>query len=274
MASDSLQPVPLLVTSDVTLGARWTSLRSQAEHGSREWLWKNPDQRLVWERMMVGPQSPFVDAGGGEECFPCVREPWDHGLVWNRPWSRSGDIDTVEAEGYQLRRRMAHVDGEVVVDYEASAVTASEALHATHLLLDLSHDARLVPGEHVDPVFVDERPDDEIASMGSIERFVETLGTGRRSAVCYVLPSCRRLRIYDRSDVLEMELDGAAELPLSFIVWRNLSGWPSGDPYRSIGIEPSLGAGVSIPSTRPDGSVLLRAKPTTWQLRLRAFSSC
>jgi hypothetical protein len=37
----------------------------------------------------------------------------------------------------------------------------------------------------------------------------------------------------------------------SLLVWRNLRGWPADAPYRSIGIEPTMGLAAELGSADP-----------------------
>lgn len=269
---EDARQVPLTLTTDLNLGGRWVSLISNGSGGlRREWLWKNPDTATAAARRRVGPQSAFVDAGGGEECYPSVRAPYDHGLIWNRSWERLSDGEVAEAEGYRLHRHIAHSPDGLTVEYAASADTFRPAIHATHLLLDLSPDTTLHPASPTNPTFIDQRPRAEIEELGGEQAFVRALGSGAVGAVCYVLPGCRTVRVVDGADVLELSLNGPSELPLGFIVWRNLGAWPEGDPYRSIGIEPSLGYDVSFPSEHDGGSVTVGPEPARWTLNIRAL---
>lgn len=265
---DASHPVALELTTDLALGGRWTSLRS----GGREWLWRNPDAAIRAARGRVNPDDPFVDAGGGEECFPCIRAPFDHGLAWSRPWQQRGAAEGVAAGGYDLHRTRGIADGVVTVRYVIGAEAPLPAIHATHLLLDLSEDAELHPGPHAPLVFWDPRPDAEIASLGGEDAFVRALGRGVRSAVAYSLPDCRTVTVVDGDDALELTLAADdPEVPLGFVIWRNLRGWPAPRPYRSIGVEPAVGWDVSLPPTIDRGAVALGpGRDVSWTLTLRA----
>lgn len=259
--------VRLELETDRALGGRWTSLRA----GGREWLWTNPHADITDARPHVRPGDAFVDAGGGEECYPCVQKPFDHGVVWSRPWQADGDGEAAEGDGYRLARRIERAGDALEVTYRASAVEPREVLHATHLLLDLSTDARLAPGPHAPLAFWDVRPDAEIEELGGEEGYIEALGDGRRSAMCYTIPDCRTLTVIDGDDELHLELSAADGVPLGFIIWRNLEGWPDDRPYRSLGIEPAMGHDVSLPGVLPGGTVEVGPDASvTWTLRLTA----
>lgn len=260
--------LPLELHIDLARGGRWTSLAA----GGREWLWHNPDAATQAARSDVLVGQPFVDAGGGEECFPCIRAPFDHGLVWSRPWAAHGRGEAVHALGYTLERtRAATGDGGLALTYTARATTPRDALHATHLLLDLSADAELHPGAHGPLVFWDPRPDAEIDALGGEEAFVRALGRGERGAVCYALPDCHEVTVRDGADALHLSLASPDDLPLGFVIWRNLGGWPADAPYRSIGVEPAVGRDVSLPTSVPGGAVTIGpGRDLTWTLTVRA----
>nr|BFF21244.1 hypothetical protein GCM10025730_47650 [Promicromonospora thailandica] len=48
--------------------------------------------------------------------------------------------------------------------------------------------------------------------------------------------------VVDGADRLRLRWGTPSDAPVSLVVWRNLGGWPDGAPYRSIGLEPLLGA--------------------------------
>lgn len=264
---------PASVAADPAHGGRWTSLRL----AGREWLWRRADPA----RDTVRPGDPFVDAGGLEECVPTVRGNPDHGAAWSRSWQAATDeVAAVDCGEFTLRRRLRSDGGAVVADYRLTAAPGFRFVWAAHALLDLGVGAyvelpaglpvRLYP-EAADVLgdwpagapFVDGRwpaplglplgefgPDDGTAIGASV------LGA---DAVTVVDGSCR----------LRMELRADPVLPRSVALWRNLGGFPSAAPYRSIGVEPMLGrvfdladAGADDAVTVPDSGVV------EWQLRL------
>ena len=99
--------VPLHWSVDLDRGGRWTSLST----ADREWLWTNPDPAIAAERATVrggaadGHEPAFVDAGGGEECWPTVRGEPDHGAAWSRTWSGHPSDATVAVPGVGSLRR-------------------------------------------------------------------------------------------------------------------------------------------------------------------------
>jgi hypothetical protein len=241
---------PLTVEVDERHGGRWTALRTP----TREWLWRNP--ALAGARAAVRPGAAFVDAGGGEECFPTVRGVPDHGDVWTREW-RDG---TVRTGALTLRR---WIDGSTVT-YEVCGPPGTPFVHAVHLLLDVSEEARLEAAATVANLL------DGPGGTVSWPSGLDALGPDDATAVAAVLPGCAAATVVDGTDALTLSwrvLNGDAEC--SLLLWRNLRGWPADSPYRSIGIEPMLGtaadlAGPGIPATVPDSGRL------TWEVTLSA----
>lgn len=263
------QEQELRATLDPALGGRWTSLRTQ----HREWLWSNPDPAVAAARRGVRPGQEFVDAGGGEECLPTVQGVPDHGDVWSRPWRRDEDgavlRDSVTAPPFTVHRDLGHDTGPRVA-YRISGPPRQPFLHAVHLLLQLGPDARIElagtprfrvagePGEHRWP------------DLGSED--LSRLGPDDGTARCLVLPGVSACRVVAGVDALELSWrrtagDGPGP---GLLVWRNLCGWPESAPYRSIGVEPMLGATVNHDDPqrceRLDG-----AGQAGWELRLRAL---
>lgn len=263
------QEQELRATLDPALGGRWTSLRT----AHREWLWSNPDPAVAAARRRVRPGQEFVDAGGGEECLPTVQGLPDHGDVWSRPWHRDGDgavlRDSVATPPFSLHREVGHDRGPEVA-YRISGPARQPFLHAVHLLLQVGPQARIElagtprfrvagePGEHRWP----ELGADDLSRLGPDD------GTAR----CLVLPEVSTCRVVDGADALEMSwhrVDGSGA-GAGLLVWRNLRGWPESTPYRSIGVEPMLGATVN--HAEPQRCARLdETGHAAWVLRLRAL---
>jgi hypothetical protein len=244
---------PLTVRSDLALGGRWTSLATP----EREWLWRNP--RIASSaREAVVPGDAFVDAGGGEECFPTINGPSDHGEVWSQPWAADtsgAGLAPTTAGGLTLRRHLTADDGVVRAAYEVDGPPGAAVLHAVHMLLDVGPDARLeVPG----------RPDVLVVEWPEPGRTVpatwpdgagvplDVLGPDDGTARCAVVAS-DRVDVVDGTDRLSLRwgVEPGYAAPVSFVVWRNLRGWPRGAPYRSIGVEPLLGAESHLDRAAP-----------------------
>ncbi|GGK64292.1 hypothetical protein Sme01_25810 [Sphaerisporangium melleum] len=282
-------PVPLTAAVDLALGGRWTSLAG----GGREWLWSRPDPA----RATVVPGAEFVDAGGLEECLPTVRGLPDHGDVWSRPWRGSPAESVVQGAGFELLRRVGGRAGAVVADYRLSADPGYAFVWAAHALLDVGDDARLLAPEGATARVYPEaaalldrrrlagppglRPDDRAgwpadapylsghwpAPLGlPLGRFGPDDGT----AVGAVL-RCAAVRVVDGPDVLALRLEAPGEVPVSTALWRNLGGYPADAPYRSIGVEPMLGAVFDLAEAGPgDAAVVPASGELTWRLVLAA----
>ncbi|MGK5741022.1 hypothetical protein [Micromonospora sp. URMC 103] len=269
-------PVPLRADVDLALGGRWTSLRG----GGREWLWRGPEPG----RAAVAPGAAFVDAGGLEECLPTVRGRPDHGDVWSRRWrATAGGDAVVECPDFTLTRRLAERSGVLVVDYRLTADPGYRFLWAAHALLDLSPGARLEA-----PAGTPTRLHPEAAALLPAGAFpagrpwlsggwpapaglaLDALGPDDGTAVGAVLVGCPRVRVVDGADLLTFELEADGQ-PRGVGLWRNLRGWPEGRPYRSLGVEPMLGAAFDLADAGPDdAAVVPSAGEVTWRLTVSA----
>jgi hypothetical protein len=58
------------------------------------------------------------------------------------------------------------------------------------------------------------------------------------------------------------------------VVWRNLGGWPVEAPYRSIGVEPMIGAGTDVAAATPRQLATIGDEGSiTWWLEVSASSA-
>jgi hypothetical protein len=254
------------VEIDDTLGGRWTSLVV----GGREWLWSRPEPA----RGRAVPGAPFADAGGLEECIPTVRGRPDHGEAWSRPWvpdpgSRgrlqpSGlfSISKVGSLAFQLSRGFRLVEGGIAAAYRLTAAPGFRFVWAAHALLDLSDRATLsVPPATTVRLYPEAAPflpgpwppgarflDRPWPGPGALR--LDRLGGGGPdlglgldgTAIGAIALDCPEASVVDGDDRLRLRLRGPAGAPVSVAIWRNLGGFPPGAPYRSIGVEPMLGA--------------------------------
>ncbi|MDH6464116.1 hypothetical protein M2302_004313 [Micromonospora sp. A200] len=271
--------VPLRVGSDDPHGGRWTTLCGDG----REWLWRRPGTG----RDEVRPGDPFVDAGGLEECLPTVRGLPDHGDVWSRPWRTTGvGIATIERPDFTLTRRLTDRSGVVVADYRLQADPGYRFVWAAHALLDLSPAARLDA-----PAGTPTRLYPEAAVLLSPGQWpagspwlsapwpapaglpLDRLGPDDGTAVGAVLLDCPSVRVIDGTDRLTLHLE-CHDQPRSTALWRNLRGWPSNGPYRSIGVEPMLGRAFDVAEAGPDDAAEVPPNgEVTWRLTLAAHRS-
>lgn len=270
------RPVALRVAYDAAHGGRWTSLRG----GGREWLWRGPEPG----RHEVRPDDAFVDAGGLEECLPTVRGEPDHGEVWSRPWRDGGPgTAVIERPTFTLTRRIIESDGVVVADYRLAADPGYRFVWAAHALLDLSPAARLDA-----PAGTPTRLHPEAAALLPAGSWptgdpwltgpwpapagltLDMFGPDDGTALGAVLLDCARVQVIDGADRLTLDLE-CADQPRSTALWRNLGGWPANGPYRSVGIEPMLGAAFDLADAGPsDAAVVPPTGQVTWRLTISA----
>ncbi|MEE6261641.1 hypothetical protein [Plantactinospora sonchi] len=287
-----LVDVPLRVAVDSARGGRWTSLAG----GGREWLWRG----TAVGRDRVVPGDAFVDAGGLEECVPTVRGTPDHGDAWSRQWRQiAPDAATVECADFTLTRRITGRAGTVVAEYRLTAQPGYRFVWAAHALLELSPAARLVAPAgtptRLFPEAAELLPDGGWPAGARWHTApwptpaglpLDRLGPDDGTALGAILVGCPDVRVVDGADVLRWRLD-CSDQPRSVALWRNLRGWPQPTPYRSIGVEPMLGAvfdlaeagtgsGTDADGADPVGgdvAVVPASGEVVWQLTVSAYRS-
>ncbi|MEU8001205.1 hypothetical protein AB0B66_08615 [Catellatospora sp. NPDC049111] len=267
-------PVALRAALDPAHGGRWTSLSG----GGREWLWHRPGTG----RDDVRPGDAFVDAGGLEECLPTVRGLPDHGDLWPHAWRRSLDGATITRPEFTLTRTVHHRDGAVVADYTLAADPGYRFVWAAHALLDLSPAAHLdAPDGTVTRLYPEaasllaepwtgDQPWLEGSWPAPAGLALDRLGPDDGTALGAVLTGCPTVHVTDGADRLTMHLDCDGQ-PRSTALWRNLRGWPQPGPYRSIGVEPMLGAVFDLAEAGPgDAAEVPASGQVTWRLTITA----
>ncbi|OYO21505.1 hypothetical protein CGZ93_10210 [Enemella dayhoffiae] len=254
---DGWVQVPLALAIDFDHGARWWSLTA----GQREWLWTNPDGAVQIARVDAVPGDDFIDAGGGEECFPCVRGIPDHGDAWSRVWDGARPTAHVDTDFGRLHRTVSDRDGTLRIDYLVEPGEAAYArgdhsptapvTHAVHLLLELSDRARLeVPGARLMTVL--DHPHTGTVTETAWPRLdgvdLSRLGPDDESVACAVLRGLAEPEapaeayVVDGSELLHLRWQADDPAAVGLMLWRNLGGWPAEKPYRSIGVEPLVEA--------------------------------
>jgi hypothetical protein len=230
----------------------------------------------------VVPGVEFVDVGGVEECLPTVRGLPDHGDVWSRPWNGSAGESSVQNKDFSLRRRVTEEGGAVVSEYRLSADPGYSFVWAAHALLDLGDDARIVaPPATPTRVFpeaagVIDRPWPPGARYlegrwpDPLGLPLDRFGPCDGSAVGAVL-RCGAVQVVDGPDVLRLRVEAPEGVPVATALWRNLGGFPAEAPYRSIGVEPMLGAVFDLVEAGPgDAAVVPASGELMWRLIVAA----
>ncbi|MGC5173081.1 hypothetical protein ACLQ2Q_20775 [Microbacterium sp. DT81.1] len=227
---------------DIRNGARLTSL---TDASGFEWLWSRPDARRQ------NPGEAFVDAGGAEECFPTIAGDPDHGAVWRREWELEG------ATGLRCRlpdatitRHISREGDTHTLHYEVTAEPGYRFVWALHALVVAPTELRLlVPGGwptvHWPRGFQNpERRQDWPLVHGTD---ISDVSVNDGTAAFFLLPGLDQIELHYAGHCLGLRLVVAGQ-PHGFGFWRNLEGysWDGGPAYRSIGIEPMLGANPDI----------------------------
>jgi hypothetical protein len=241
--------MPASVSVDLDRGGRWTSLRL----GGREWLWHREEPR----RDRVTPGDPFADAGGIEECVPTIRGVPDHGDAWSRAWrDLGGGTAEVRCRDFALRRQIIPGDNGVRARYQLDADPGYRFVWAAHALLDVSPAALLeVPGSPGVRLYPEAAPFVTVSWPGPAGLRLDRLGPDDGSAAGAIIEDCAEAVVRDGA-ALRMSLHAGGGLPVSVALWRNLGGFPSGHPYRSIGVEPMLGSVFDLADACGDGDAV------------------
>jgi hypothetical protein len=199
-----------------------------------------------------------VDAGGVEECFPTIRGRPDHGGAWSRSWqvarTQEAGGEHVDVEALRLARRVTTgAEGDVRMTYAVTGPPGACFVHAVHALLDVGPGARLVVPAAPRVQLLD-TPREGRTTVTSwpvtvAGRPLHDLGPDDGTAVAALLLDCRAAVVVDDRDALVMtwRAQSPADTGLcSLLLWRNLRGWPSHNPYRSIGVEPMVGCTATL----------------------------
>jgi hypothetical protein len=97
---------------------------------------------------------------------------------------------------------------------------------------------------------------------------LDRLGPNDGTAVGAVVVGPSTVRV-DDGDRLALRL--RTDQPTSIGLWRNLGGWPVEQPYRSIGVEPMLGAVFDLAAAGPGEAATVPASGAiTWELEVSA----
>lgn len=206
--------------------------------------------------------------------MPTVRGLPDHGDAWSRTWRRVADEEVFQSPDFALLRRWEAGEDALRVRYVLRAEPGYRFLWAAHALLDVSEQAVLGAAAGTRTrVFPD-------AGAGYVEGAwpapwqgvrLDRLGPDDGSAVGAILTDCGDVTVVDGSDALSFALSAPAGVPVSLALWRNLGGFPAGAPYRSVGVEPMLGAVFDLAAGGPgDAAVVPDSGEIRWELQITA----
>ncbi|MFC4585850.1 hypothetical protein [Sphaerisporangium corydalis] len=262
------------------------TIRGLPDHGdawSRPWHTPGPGPAGAGSfHGRAGAGSSNRPAGLGLEGGPAGADSF-HGRAG------AGVESGVRCADFELVRVVTHEAGAVVADYRLSASPGYTFVWAAHALLDLGEDARVLapPGTPVRlyPEAAPPGPGGRTAPPGSAGRPVpyveglwpmpfgvplDRLGPDDGTAVGAILRH-GAVRVTDGGDTLSLRVEAPTGVPVSTALWRNLGGFPAGAPYRSVGVEPMLGAVFDLAEAGPgDAAVVPPSGELTWRLVLTA----
>ncbi|MCC6443970.1 MAG: DUF5107 domain-containing protein [Armatimonadetes bacterium] len=254
------------------LGAKMTRLVRKAT--GRDFLCHNP---YLPRLLKPGYGSAFdaFDVSGFDECFPTIgacrypEDPWagaelpDHGELWAVPWQcrREGDRLHFEVEGRALPYRFSmqvSLDGEsVVLDYAVAnrSPHPMKVLWSSHPLLAFPPGSRILLPEGA-RVVVGESRGLRLGRPGDTLNWpLATAPDGRKYDLSVLAPPylgyvdklyTARLRegwcgIRDASTGEGVLFTFPVEKVPYVGLWLDLGGWPEGQPFYQIALEPCSG---------------------------------
>jgi hypothetical protein len=146
-------------------------------------------------------------------------------------------------------------------------------LWAGHALLDLSPDAQLrIDQGTTTRVFPESNGAEWIEGHWPTPAGfrLDTLGPDDGSAIGAVIETNTAV-VDDGPDRLRLSLQVTGQ-PASIALWRNLGGFPTDDPYRSIGVEPMLGRVFDLAHAGDgDCAVTPSSGEVRWRLTITAY---
>ncbi|WP_204042558.1 hypothetical protein [Acrocarpospora phusangensis] len=188
----------------------------------------------------------------------------------------------VSCDNFDLVRTISNEAGAIVATYRLSADPGFRFLWAGHALLDLGEKARLIApygtpvrifpeaAPLLGPAWPDGAPylDGYWPAPFGLE--LDRFGPDDGTAVGAVL-GCGAVRVEDQTDALDLRLEAPPDVPIGTALWRNLGGFPEKAPYRSVGVEPMLGAVFNLAEAGPDeAAVIPSSGELTWRLVVAA----
>jgi hypothetical protein len=206
--------------------------------------------------------------------------------VWSRSWTDPGDGSAVvETDDFRLERRVGGDDESVVATYRITAAPGYRFVWAAHALLDVSGTASLsLPEGTPVRMYAEAAPYVDEPWPRSAPWLTTTwpqcagvpmwrLGPDDGSAIGAVCVGASVATVVDGDHALDLTLR-CADAPVSMALWRNLGGFPDENPYRSVGVEPMLGAvfDVAEAGAPEDAATVPASGELVWRLELRGRS--
>ncbi|RDI27710.1 hypothetical protein [Lentzea flaviverrucosa] len=132
-------------------------------------------------------------------------------------------------------------------------------------LLDVSDAARL-DAPRGTPVLIT----DPVPALREWPAGLDSLGPDDGTATGAVLER-GQIGVDDGDQRLDLRVECAGQ-PVSIALWRNLKGWPDGDPYRSIGVEPMIGRTFDRRDATRPVAVVPASGSVRWRLTITAHA--
>ncbi|MQA82388.1 MAG: hypothetical protein GEV10_28660 [Streptosporangiales bacterium] len=175
-------------------------------------------------------------------------------------------------------KRDVDVNGEIAVDYRLTAASPERFLHAVHILLDLSSEARIAAPEVTHARILDYPQtgvSTEVTWPNGLGMPLDQLGPNDGTATGACLLDCQHVTVLDQNDALALTWSTrrrADQRLLSMFLWRNLCGWPTDAPYRAIGIEPMVGRAADLGgANREDVAEVRNNHNFHWRLHITCW---
>lgn len=250
------------------------TVRGLPDHGD---LWSRPWQRHPGRVADPGERLPdgSADPDGGAGCDT-------GGSLGDAATAAHSGTATIIRPEFTLTRSVREHSGAVVADYTLAADPGYRFVWVAHALLDLSPTARLdAPAGTTTRLYPEavpllaepwpgQQPWLEGAWPAPAGLRLDRLGPDDGTALGAILTDCPTVHVTDGNDRLTLHLD-CDDQPRSTALWRNLRGWPQPGPYRSIGVEPMLGAVFDLAEAGPgDAATVPASGKVTWRLTITA----
>ncbi|GAB3061150.1 hypothetical protein GCM10027053_24260 [Intrasporangium mesophilum] len=174
----------------------------------------------------------------------------------------------VSADPFTLRRSIDAGASGITARYRLQGPPGARFVWAAHAAIDLARGARLLVPNGRDMWVNDEHGTSDASWPSFRGTDLSRLDDDDGTALMIIVPELRTVSVLDGDDVLVMTL-GVEEQPAGIAMWRNLGGWPSDDPYRSVVLEPMLGYSPTLSLARDgEAAVVPPSGEVTWILSI------